>query len=223
MAGCSGRHCRWRRQGLPSSRGNPCVIRPVLRPRRDRQAKWTMSVVAGAAPASDKDEGSHEEISGLNRTAFELAVYASQGRSPTHHARLASGCWPSSTGRDWLPAGFPTKGFKLGYPPFPSFLCNVSSSFLPEKTNRHRITHKKMNRHRITPRRGHRASPACHRETTQSCEGQRFDSVTNRVHLTCTPGSVGDLGGRPPRSTRPKEIGHGGGPRPTMMSTMSTL
>ncbi|MGA7496338.1 MAG: hypothetical protein WBX00_06365, partial [Isosphaeraceae bacterium] len=42
-----------------------------------------------------------------------------------------------------------------------------------------------------------------HRETTQSCEGQRFHSVTNRVHLTCTPGSVGDLGGRPPRSTRP--------------------
>ncbi len=55
----------------------------------------------------------------------------------------------------------------------------------------------------LEPRRGHRASPACHRETTQSCEGQRFHSVTNRVHLTCTPGSVGDLGGGPPRSTRP--------------------
>src|SRR5208337_5440615 len=52
-------------------------------------------------------------------------------------------------------------------------------------------------------RRGHRALPACHRETTQSCEGQRFHSVTYRVHLTCTPGSVGDLGGGPPRSTRP--------------------
>src|SRR5208337_1415468 len=55
----------------------------------------------------------------------------------------------------------------------------------------------------VEPRRGHRASPACHRETTPSCGGQRFHSVTNRVHLTCTPGSVGDLGGRPPRSTRP--------------------
>ena len=52
-------------------------------------------------------------ISGLNRTAFDLAVYASQGWSPTHHARLASGCWSSSTGRDWLPAGFHLKGFKL--------------------------------------------------------------------------------------------------------------
>ena len=54
----------------------------------------------------------------------------------------------------------------------------------------------------LEPRRGRRASSACHRETTQSCEGQRFHSVTNRVHLTCTPGSVGGLGGRPPRSTR---------------------
>ena len=34
----------------------------------------------GTAPASDKDEGSgqKEEISRLNRTAFDLAVYASQ-------------------------------------------------------------------------------------------------------------------------------------------------
>ena len=52
-------------------------------------------------------------ISGLNRTAFDLAVYASQGWLPTHHARLASGCWSGSTGRDWLPAGFHLKGFKL--------------------------------------------------------------------------------------------------------------
>ena len=42
----------------------------------------------------------------------------------------------------------------------------------------------------LEPRRGHRASPACHRETTWSCEGQRFHNVTNRVLLTFTPGSV---------------------------------
>ena len=52
-------------------------------------------------------------ISGLNRTAFDLAVYASQGWLPTRHARLASGCWSSSTGRDWLPAGFHLKGFTV--------------------------------------------------------------------------------------------------------------
>ena len=68
---------------------------------------------ANTVPAADKSEDSHEELSRLNRTAWALAVYASQGGSPLHHARLASGCWPGSTGRDWLPAGFPTKGFKF--------------------------------------------------------------------------------------------------------------
>src|SRR5271167_1543658 len=41
---------------------------------------------------------------------------------------------------------------------------------------------------KLEPRRGHRASRACHRETTQSCEGQRFHNVTNRMRLTCTSG-----------------------------------
>src|SRR5271166_5819939 len=72
------------------------------------------SKLPGAAPATDHDEGSPRVvISGLNRTAFDLAIYASQGWLPTHHARLASGCWSGSTGRDWLPAGFHLKGFKL--------------------------------------------------------------------------------------------------------------
>ena len=44
-------------------------------------------------------------ISGLNGTARSLAVYASQRGSPRHHARLASGRWPSSAGRGWFPAG----------------------------------------------------------------------------------------------------------------------
>ena len=39
-------------------------------------------VAAGAAPASDKDEGSPRGISGLNHTAFDLAVYASRGGHP---------------------------------------------------------------------------------------------------------------------------------------------
>jgi len=63
-------------------------------------------------------------ISGLNRTASTLAVYASPDGSPAPDARLASDCWPSSTRRDWLPAGFLRKVFKLlpaSRPPFPSF------------------------------------------------------------------------------------------------------
>ena len=31
-----------------------------------------------------------------------------------------------------------------------------------------------------------------------------YHNVTNRVHLTCTPGSVGTRGGQPPWVTRPK-------------------
>ena len=115
VGGISSRLARWKRQGLPSSRRNPCDHSPYSSdPGVTRQAEWTMSELPGAAPATDNDEGSPRVlISGLNRTAFDLAVYASQGWSPTRHARLASGCWSGSTGRDWLPAGFHLKGFKL--------------------------------------------------------------------------------------------------------------
>src|SRR5271165_6090826 len=83
----------------------------------------TAPKLPGAAPATDHDEGSPRVvISGLNRTAFDLAVYASQGWLPTHHARLASGCWSGSTGRDWLPAGFHLKGFKLRLSSSPELL-----------------------------------------------------------------------------------------------------
>src|SRR5271165_4549196 len=125
VGGISSRLARWKRQGLPSSRRNPCDHSPYSSdPGVTRQAEWTMSKLPDAAPATDHDEGSTRVvISGLNRTAFDLAVYASQGWSPTHHARLASGCWPCSTGRDWLPAGFHLKGFK-----FPTIL--LSRAFL---------------------------------------------------------------------------------------------
>ena len=64
-------------------------------------------------PRLTKARARRDEISGLNRTAFDLAVYASQGQSPTHHARLASGRWPGSTGRDLDTRRVPTKGFEL--------------------------------------------------------------------------------------------------------------
>ena len=145
VGGISSRLARWKRQGLPSSRRNPCDHSPYSSdPGVTRQAEWTMSELPGAAPATDHDEGSPRVlISGLNRTAFDLAVYASQGWSPTHHARLASGCWSGSTGRDWLPAGFHLKGFKLPTIPLSrAFLRDVRSSFLPEKMNLDRITRK---------------------------------------------------------------------------------
>ena len=86
-------------------------------------------------PRSFNDEGSQQEvISGLNRTASALAVYASPGGLPAQDARLASGRWPSSPGRDWLPAGFLTKGFRSNRyisSPFPKLcLAQSASPFL---------------------------------------------------------------------------------------------
>src|SRR5271165_681090 len=130
VGGISSRLARWKRQGLPSSRRNPCDHSPYSSdPGVTRQAEWTMSELPGAAPATDNDEGSPRVlISGLNRTAFDLAVYASQGWSPTRHARLASGCWSGSTGRDWSPAGFHLKGFKLRLSSSPELLGAMSES-----------------------------------------------------------------------------------------------
>src|SRR5208337_4613589 len=100
--------------GSPKFPGNPrdhspCSSTPVGPGRLS--GPWVSCLAR--PPRLTRTRAHHEEISGLNRTAFDLAVYASQGWSPTHHARLASGCWSSSTGRDWLPAGFHLKSFKL--------------------------------------------------------------------------------------------------------------
>ena len=70
VGGISSRLARWKRQGLPSSRRNPCDHSPYSSdPGVTRQAEWTMSELPGAAPATDHDEGSPRVlISGLNRT-----------------------------------------------------------------------------------------------------------------------------------------------------------
>ena len=53
--------------------------------------------------------------------AFRLAVYASQCGLLQPHARLASSCWSSSTGRAFHPHGLPLKGFRfVSYISFPS-------------------------------------------------------------------------------------------------------
>src|SRR5215210_2357515 len=74
---------------------------------------------AGAAPAFDKSKGSRDDLSRLNRTAWALAVYASQWESPppTQDSLPAAG--------QALPGGIratrrvPLKGFRV----------RVSSSF----------------------------------------------------------------------------------------------
>jgi len=80
---------------------------PALRPRRDRRI-WPKRC-AGVAPVVSTTKAPAFVLSRLNHTASALAVYASQAGSPRRHARLASGCWPDSSGRAWLPAGFHRK------------------------------------------------------------------------------------------------------------------
>ena len=76
------------------------------------------------APASGTAKAPCElSFSELNSTAFGLAVYASQGWLPKHHARLASGRWSGATGRAFHPQGSNEKFqscLLTSHPPFPS-------------------------------------------------------------------------------------------------------
>jgi len=94
----------WKRLGLPRSWRTRCADALFFDP--GRIVRTRPFRCDDAAPARTKTKAPTKPISGLNHTAWALAVYASQDRSLHHHARLASGCRPGSTGRDWLPAGF---------------------------------------------------------------------------------------------------------------------
>jgi hypothetical protein len=64
---------------------------------------------------------------GLSTGCLRFAV-----RLAPPHARLASGCPPSSTRRDWLPAGFRRKVsvmLRTSRPPFPSFVAQTLSPY----------------------------------------------------------------------------------------------
>ena len=109
VGGISSRRARWKRQGLPSSRRNPCDHSPYSSdPGVTRQAEWTMSELPGAAPATDNDEGSPRVvISGLNRRNIGAAA-SRGGRPATRKTRFRLLVRLYRTGS--LPAGFPWKG-----------------------------------------------------------------------------------------------------------------
>ncbi len=94
--------------GSPTFLGNPdCALALLFDPGRT-DASGPLRC-PGTAPAMSTAKAPALQLSRLHHTASALAVYASQAGSPRHHARLASGCWPSSSGRAWLPAGFHRK------------------------------------------------------------------------------------------------------------------
>jgi len=92
--------------GLPRFLGNPNA---------DMPCSSTPTGPAGPSQFSPPDTafrrgngvGSRDDaiLSGLNHTACPLAVYASQPRSPSDHARLASGCWLTLPGGIDYPLG----------------------------------------------------------------------------------------------------------------------
>ena len=88
---------QWKRQDLLRSWGTPTVLLPCS-PTPVGPTHQAMQCV-GAAPAMSTAKAPAKQLSRLNHTASALAVYASQAGSPRRHARLASGCWPDSSGR----------------------------------------------------------------------------------------------------------------------------
>ena len=130
----SGRHCRWRRRGLPSSRGTLLIIRPVLRPRRDRTGPVGPRVdLPDMAPAPDNNEGSP-------RRCFRGSI----ARLLIALSTLRRGSYPPAT-QDSLPAAGPALPDGIGYPqgsderfralgcpPLPSFLAQCQIIFQGE-------------------------------------------------------------------------------------------
>ena len=81
-------------------------------------------LVASPSPATDHDEGSPRVlISGLNRTAFDLAVYASQGWSPHPPRKTRFRLLVRLYRTGLVTRRVPSERFQVSdYPPFPSFL-----------------------------------------------------------------------------------------------------
>jgi hypothetical protein len=138
------RFSRWSRRASQVPGGPRCACAVFFDPGGTGPPGRNRVVRRG--PRADKTEGSPRVgISGLHSTAWTLAVYASSGGLPHRDARLASGCWPGSTGWDWLPTRSLRKVLKVpslhSSPPSPSFawrnarnqyceFCNRDNRFL---------------------------------------------------------------------------------------------
>jgi hypothetical protein len=122
-------HCRCGDKRVSQVPGEPlCTCPALLRPRwdRTRQANFSVSMLPSATTTSSAPTISG--LSGLNRTACTLAVYASQHGLPHNHARLASGCWPALPGGVGYPLGSVERFQFFIISSFPR-LCLTPSSF----------------------------------------------------------------------------------------------
>jgi hypothetical protein len=112
---CSRRDSPRRWRGLPGSWRTPALV-PCSPTPAGSQAPGRCGAATRPSVNLTTSAPAMITLSGLNRTARSLAVYASQIGLPRYHARLASGRWPSSAGRGWLPAGSQRKVSAYSFP-----------------------------------------------------------------------------------------------------------
>lgn len=94
----------WRRQELPGSWGTLVYLCPALRPRLDQRIR---PYDASARPPRWARRRLHASGNfGAQSHGFGTGCLRFARWVTPQDARLASGCLPSSPGRDWLPAGF---------------------------------------------------------------------------------------------------------------------
>jgi hypothetical protein len=91
--------------GLPGSWGAPRRPRRLLRPRRDRPPRPVREGRRGPRLRARQGLPRRDQFRGCMGRLGTQAVYASSGGSPRPDARLASGCWPDSTGWARRPTG----------------------------------------------------------------------------------------------------------------------
>src|SRR5271157_1947176 len=117
--------------GSPKFPGNPrdhspCSPTPVGPSRLSRP--WVSCLAR--PPRLTRTRAHHEEISGLNRTAFDLAVYASSWRLPAIMQDSLPAAGPALPGGIGYPQGSCERFHGCNDSPFPSFLARCQTLFL---------------------------------------------------------------------------------------------
>ena len=108
--------------GPPRFLGNPsaympCSLTPVGPPRQ------AISALQCCLPPYSKRRLPRREPFGAQSHGLHTRCLRSVTTVTRSHVRLASGCWPSFAGRDWLPAGSLCRvsEFVTSHPPCPGF------------------------------------------------------------------------------------------------------
>ena len=109
------------KQGLPGSRTTRYPYALFFDPGRTEHVRPLRRVDMAPAMSTAKAPTNQSSFRGsIARLRDSLSTLRPM-QLPAPDAKLASGRWPSATGRDWLPAGLLRKVSDDCHPPFPSF------------------------------------------------------------------------------------------------------